>query len=225
MSSPGSNGGFDPAVIGDLRSRAGDLLRSYRRWIAAALSGIAVIAGVSAARPSPQPTVAIWVAAHDLAGGNALSRSDVALRRVPPGDVPAGILPASHSPVGRLLAAPVRRGEPLTDVRLLSPALLARTGSGTDLAVPVRVSDGAAALALVQAGNTVDVIATNDTAAAGAPVTAMPVVEDVRVLAVPDHTNADGGGLIIVAANSADAAALARIPVGDRVSVALRRAP
>jgi len=220
-----SIGGFDRAVIADLRLRAGDQLRAHRRWIVAALAGIAVVAGVSAARPRPPATVAIWVAARDLAGGTALSRSDIALEHLPRGDAPAGRLPSGRAPTGELLAAPVRRGEPLTDVRLLSAALLARTGDGAALAVPVRVSDGAAALALLQAGDAVDVIATNDSAADGASATDARVVEDVRVLAVPHHSNVDGGGLIIVAASAAEATALAQIPVGDRVFVALRRAP
>jgi len=224
VGSTGSDG-FDSVALADLRLRAGEQVRAHRRWIAAALAGIAVVAGVSAARPRPAPTVAVWVAARDLSGGTALSRSDLRQQQLPPGDVPAGVLPSGQAPTGRLLAAPVRRGEPLTDVRLLSPALLDQTGAGADVAVPVRVSDGAAALALVEAGDAVDVIATNDSAATGAPVTAMPVVEDVRVLAVPDHSNADGGGLLIVAASTTQATALARIPVGDRVSVALRRTP
>jgi Flp pilus assembly protein CpaB len=214
----------DSSGLTEVRRQVTDLLQTRRRSISALLLGLAVVSAVTALRPAPARTVTVWVAARDLPGGAPLSRADLRQVRLPAAGVPAGALPSSASPAGRLLAAPVRRGEPLTDLRLLSGALLRASGSSTDLAVPVRITDGPAALALVRAGEAVDVIAATDTAEAGAEVTAVPVVEDVRVLAVPDRLGADDAGLIIVAATSTQATALAQIPPGDRVSVALRRA-
>jgi Flp pilus assembly protein CpaB len=202
--------------------RAADLLHSYRRSAAALLAGIAVICALTALHPKPTPTVAVWAAARDLGGGQPLTRADLRVERLPARDVPAGAFRAVDRLIGRLLAAPVRRGEPLTDVRMLAPALLAADGVPSDVAVPVRVTDGGAALALVQSGDEIAVIATDDSVD-GAPADAAPVVQDVRVLAVADHPSVDGAGLVIVAASPGEADDLAQIPAGDRVSIALHR--
>jgi Flp pilus assembly protein CpaB len=210
------------------QSYAGDWSRlrrtfgAQRRLIASLLAATAVVLAVSAARPRPAPTTPVWVAAHDLGGGGPLRADDMRVVRLPAADVPTGALPIGHSLAGRFLAAPVRAGEPLTDVRLLSPALLAADGSSGQLAVSVRISDAGAALALVQAGDRVDVLAGTDPAS-GEATPRGPVVQDVRVLAVPSHLPPDGTGLIIVAATPPQAAAVAAVPAGDPLSLALRR--
>jgi Flp pilus assembly protein CpaB len=132
--------------------------------------------------------------------------------------------------VGKLLAAPIRAGEPLTDVRVLSTALLSATGPPGDVAVPVRVADGPAALALVRAGDLIDILAAADPDD-GEPATTTTVVRGVRVLAAPARLGDGSGGsdatagLIIVEATSQQAAALAEASTGARLSVALRRQP
>lgn len=174
----------------------------------------------------------VWVAARDLPGGAPLAAGDIRSEPLPRSDVPAGALQPTASVVGRLLAAPMRRGEPLTDVRLLSPSLLSATDQPDDVAVPVRVADGPAALALVHAGDLVDVIAAADPGDGG-PATSSAVVHDVRVLATPAHDNggSDGtasdetAGLLIVEATNRQAADLAEAASGARLSVAVRRQP
>ena len=200
-----------------------------RRLVVAGLAGVAVVSGLSAARPSPPPTRAVWVAARDLPGGEPLAASDVRLESLPIADVPSDALPAATLLTGRLLAAPVRAGEPLTDVRILSPMLLAATDQADAVAVPVRVADGAAALALVHAGDLVDVIAAPQAGSGEAP-QSFVVVHDARVLAVPpredgagDPGSSDGGGLLIVAVTERQAAALARAATGEALSIAVRR--
>jgi Flp pilus assembly protein CpaB len=172
----------------------------------------------------------VWVAAHDLSGGMPIAPTDVAIERLPTRDVPAGALAADASPVGRQLAAPMRRGEPMTNVRLMSPSLLAATSEPGALAVPVRVADGPAALALVHAGDTVDVIAVADSG--GGPPSGATVVHDVRVLATPAPagSQAPGGadsdelaGLLIVEANRHQATALAEAATSTQLSVAVQR--
>ena len=54
--------------------------------------------------------------------------------------MPAGALRDVTALLGRVLAAPVRRGEPITDVRLVGPSLLGATTAGL-VAVPVRIAD------------------------------------------------------------------------------------
>ncbi len=208
--------------LADLRTEISDLVQSHRRLLTTALIVIAAVGALSALRPAAGRTIPVWVAAHDLRGGAPLRAADLRLEELPVADVPAAAIPHTTAPVGRLLAAPMRRGEPLTDVRLLSAALLSLSGTGADVAVPVRVSDGPAALALLHPGDRVDVITTEDVASAGLRATAGPVVQDVGVLAIPAHVAADDAGLIIVAATPAQAASLAEIPAGDRVSIALR---
>jgi pilus assembly protein CpaB len=216
---------MDSAEIAASVRRASHTFGRHRRLVAAALAGIAVLAGVSAARPRPMPTAAIWVAARDLPGGMSLTTADVTLHRFPLDDVPGGAIRAPDGVVGRLLAAPVRRGEPMTDVRLLDQALVAALARPGLVAVPVRLSDGAAAAALVHAGDGVDILATPDVDGrlAGTP---RLVATSVTVLSVPaasDTSSDDGGGLLIVAVTSAQARSLAQAAGTSRLSVTLVR--
>jgi Flp pilus assembly protein CpaB len=161
------------------------------------------------------------VAAHDLGGGEPLTAADVRAERLPSADVPDDALPGDHEPIGLVLGAPVRRGEPLTDLRILTINLVSASGATDDLAVPVRVTDGPAALALVKPGERIAVIASADPAS-GVAGKARTVVQDVRVLAIPTQLSDEDGGLIIVAATTKEAKSLAEISSDDRVSVAVR---
>jgi Flp pilus assembly protein CpaB len=198
-------------------------LDRHRRAAVAVLVGVAVLASLSAVTPKPRPTTLVWTAARDLAGGAPLQAADIALHPLPPTDVPAGALVGQRAPLGRVLAAPVRRGEPLTDVRLVGPALLAALGQDGDVAVPVRVADGAAAAALARAGDVVDVLVSSDRD--GAADAARVVASAVTVLATPraDGTGGDAG-LVVVAATAAQASTLAQAAVTGRLSLALRHA-
>jgi pilus assembly protein CpaB len=206
------------------RRRLAQQLGARRRLIAALLAGAAVLSALSALRPPAIATVRIWAAARDLTGGAALARDDLRVERLPAADVPSGALGATHPIVGRMLAAPVRRGEALTDVRLLSTALLTALGTSGLVAVPVRVADGPATAALVQPGDRVDVVAAADPQDAGS-VTTATVARGLRVLAVPGRSAdaaGDTGGLLVVAATAAQADTLAQAANGARLSVTVR---
>jgi pilus assembly protein CpaB len=200
-----------------------------RRLAVAVLTGIAVLGGLNALRPAPPATEGLWVAARDLPGGEPLTGDDVRVERLPPADLPADALRPNATVIGKLLAAPMRRGEPLTDVRLLSPSLLSATDEPDDVAVPVRVADGPATLALVHPGDVVDVIAAADPGDGGPSSSSKVVVRKVRVLATPAHSDGENGesddnaGLLIVAASSRQANALAAAASGTRLSVVVRR--
>ena len=196
-----------------------------RRLIAALCAGVAVLAAVKAVTPHPPRAVAIWAAARDLSGGSPLSATDVRAVALPIGAVPAGALLAGAPVAGRLLAAPMRRGEPLTDVRLLGPSLLTALPDPGLVAVPVRVADGSAAAALVHPGDVVDVLAAGDPEAGRSSGRPVVVASAVRVVAVPARAGAasDGGGLVVVAVDRAQATALAAASSGARLSLALRR--
>ena len=196
-----------------------------RRVLAALCAAVAVLAAVKALSPEATRTVAVWAAAHDLSGGSPLGRLDVRAVALPVGSVPDGALPAAVPVVGRLLAAPVRRGEPLTDVRLLGPSLLRALGEPGLVAVPVRVADGSAAAALVHPGDVVDVLAVNDPVSGRGSDRPVTVASAARIVAVPARasSSSDGGGLVVVAVDRSQAAALAAASAGARLSLALRR--
>ena len=194
-----------------------DLLRAasrHRALLASGLAAAAVASALSAVVPAAAPTVPVLTAARDLAPGDVLGPDDVVAAAVPQALVPSGALTDAAVAAGRLVAGPVRRGEPLTDVRLLGTALLPR---GAQVAVPVRLAEPATG-ALVQAGDTVDVLSA---APEGGPA-AQVVATELTVLSVPDLADAAGeGALVVVAASRSTAARLAAAAVTGRLSVAV----
>lgn len=126
----------------------------HRRWFAAALLAVAVFSGLSALRAEP-PGVPVLVASHDLAAGHTLTDSDT--RTVRMSEQPSGS-DLSHV-TGRVVAAPMRAGEVVTDRRLLGPDLLA--GYDGD-SVLVRVAVDQASARTVSAGDVVSVLAGDD---------------------------------------------------------------
>jgi pilus assembly protein CpaB len=155
------------------------LLARHRRAIAALLAATAMACALLALHPAPG--VEILVAARDLPGG-PLAAADVEPAHFPPDVIPAGALRPDASVTGRVLAAPMRAGEPLTDTRLLGPGLLSGYGPGL-LATPVRIADADAAK-LLSPGDVIDVLsAPADFTHASADV--HPVARHLRVVTTP----------------------------------------
>ncbi len=194
-------------------------LRRHRRGVTAALAGLCLICSLEAATPARPVTVAVVVAARELSGGASLSGSDLALARLPPAVVPRGALRSVAEALGRTVAGPVRRGEPLTDVRLVGTGLLAGWGAGL-VATPVRLAD-AAVVGLLRPGDRVDVLAAPADPAQGGRTTV--AAADVPVLVVPaaDPTS-DEGALVVLATTARVAAVLAADATGQRLSVTIR---
>src|SRR4051794_34898287 len=191
---------MDETAWRDTVHRLGIIVGGRRRVLAACFAAIAIAASLRMLAPAAPPTVSVWAAARDLSGGRPLAAADIRRLPLPLGDVPAGALRAGAQVVGRLLAGPVRRGEPLTHVRLLEPSLLAALPDPGLVAVPVRIGDGSAAAALAHPGDLVDVLAVADPAAGG-PDLSRTVAARLQVLAVPapsDDSGSDGAGLIVV---------------------------
>ena len=130
-----------------------------RRVAAAAL---VVLAAVAALRADPHgDQIDIVVAARDLSPGIELTAADVRIERRSAATVPDGAAVAVDKVVGSTLAGPARRGEALTDVRLLGPRL-AQLAAGPDARiVPLHLSD-TGLLDLVRPGDVVDVLAAAD---------------------------------------------------------------
>ena len=192
----------------------------HRRILAAGLAAAAVAAALNVVSPPPPETVVVLAAARDLSGGERLSADDVREVQMPPAVAPQGVLRPGDRLLGRVLAAPVRAGSPLTDVQLLSGSLVAGYGPGM-VAAPVRIAD-AGAVSLLRVGDTVDVLAAapdgsapTDVVASGAPVVAVPTVDS-------DGGPMGSGALVVLAVSPAVAARLAQAAVSAQLSLVLR---
>ncbi|WP_344773904.1 Flp pilus assembly protein CpaB [Nocardioides panacisoli] len=185
------------------RRRVRDLLGSARRAVlrrrrllAALCAAGAVLAAVRVAAPPAPATVDLVVAARDLPAGTVLSAEDLRTTRVAAGAVPADVVAA---PAGATLAAPLREGEAVTDVRLVGPGLAAPDPGR--VAVPVRFSDAGQA-ALLGPGDRVDVLATDPEQR-----TTSTVASDAVVLATPgtqDDTGALTGRVVVLGVTPAE---------------------
>ena len=151
----------------------------HRRLLAGVLALLAVVLGLQAARPTPPATTPMTVASRDLPAGAVLTAADLTSVAVPPAALPAG---AQRQVVGRVLASGLRRGEPVTDLRLVGPSLTA--GHPGMVAVPVRMPDADMA-GLLRVGDHIRLLAT-DTQRGGTTV----VAPDALVLALPTDDSA-----------------------------------
>jgi Flp pilus assembly protein CpaB len=184
--------------------------------------------------PEPASTTEVLVAARDLPGGKRLEPSDLRVVALPTDTVPAGALRPGDPRAARVLATPVRAGEPLTDVRVLGPSLLDAYANGQELvAATVRLADPGD-LAAVQVGDRIDVLAvptdpattdpaTTDPAATNpAPARVELVARAAPVIALPstDRTGATGRAAETSADLSAVETTVAQSP-GDLVVLAV----
>lgn len=222
---------LDPLALDRLRSllrgRGWPRTMALRRIAAVAL---VVLAGALALRPAGAREAAqtdVVVAAKDMAPGSRLSQADVSIRQLPGSVVPTGALTRRAAAVGRVLAGPIRAGEPLTDVRLVGPADTALTTGEPDAAtVPVRLADPDVA-DLLRPGIRVDVV-TLDPDQQSDPVLA----DNATVVTVRDTASSSGGvagagqnqagRLVLVALPRQFATRLAAASLRQPVTVTLR---
>ena len=170
-----------------------------RRSLAAALM---ILAGVTAVRPTPVAHgISVLTLAHDVQAGHRLTAEDLTTRVV--GTVPDGALDTPGAVEGRTMAGAGRRGEILTDLRLV-PADGPDPGPGRR-ALTVRPIDPAA-VELLSPGVHVSVVGLDIDGAATV------LTADAVVLAIPEPSGA-GSALrpLLVAVPDRDA---------DRVSAA-----
>lgn len=211
------------------RAALRDLTRSalrHRALLAAGLAAAAVATALPLLSPRPAATSVVVTASEDLGPDRPLATSDLKLRSVATAAVPEGAVTDLEQALGRTLSGRVRRGETLTDVRLLGAGLVRRAGI---VAAPVRLADPAVA-ALLRVGDHVDVLAadTDRTADAspGPPGEAAPaapvadtVAAGVEVLSVPPADASGDGALVVLAVTPQTAARLAAAAVSSRLSV------
>ena len=192
-------------------------MRRHRRPLAALFAVLALASTIQTVTAPPPPRVSVLVAAHDLASGVRLRPEDLTEVRFDPGSVPDAL---AVDAVGRVLAAPLRRGEVVSDVRLVGAGL--SDGYPGLTAMPVRLPD-AGMVELLRVGDLIDVLGA-DPRGHGVEV----VVAGVPVLAIPEASSDPGptglsGRLIVVGVDPAQVPRLAEAAVGAFLSVAFTR--
>jgi Flp pilus assembly protein CpaB len=189
------------------------------RRIAAA--GLVVLAGVAALRPDPDGDRApVVVAAHDLSPGAALSADDLLLEKRLIPTIPDGAQSEIDTVVGSTLAGPARRGEVLTDVRLLGRRLAESAAGPGARIVPVHPVDSALT-DLVRPGDVVDVVAASQTSP---PSAARVIATDAIVVLVSAKQKAQAAAndrVVLVALPAASANAVAGAALGQTVTLTL----
>lgn len=161
----------------------GTVLR-HRRLLAGVCAAVAAAAVLHVVQPPPSATEDVLVAARDLPAGAVLAHDDVRTAAYALGTAPDGLV---VDPVGRALAGPVRRGEPVTTSRVVEPGMLDEHPGL--VAVPVRIPD-ATTVALLRVGDRVDLVAADP--AAGH---AVRIASGARVLALPSEPEKLSGGV------------------------------
>lgn len=189
--------------------RIHQLIHEHRRLLAAALTGLAVLAGLTAVRPSDD-LEPVLVARHDLRSGQVISSRDVRTASLPAASIPARVLGRDEA-IGRRVAGPMREGEALTDYRVVRPGSLAGYGKDAVLTT-VRVEAGE--VAGVRVGDRVDVVAADPGGEAPAEI----VARGVEIVTVPEPDAAEAAVLGVVTTEQ-DALALARAGLSARLSV------
>ena len=191
---------LDPLPLARLTALRPDWSRTVlARRIAAGI--LVVLAAVAAVRSDPDgDRVDVVVATRDLSPGSARTGDDVHIERRLTATVPDGARTDSADVFGATLAGPTRRGEVLTDVRLLGPRV-AEAAVGPDARiVPLPLPDGAL-LDLIRSGDVVDVLAaaTSETGADSRPHVIATGAVVVLVSAKPPGPGTGGERVVLIA--------------------------
>jgi pilus assembly protein CpaB len=196
-----------------------------RQVAAGLLVGLALVLALRPSPPTGLPavrTVPVVVAAGDLPAGTVLAAADLTLVDLPAPLAPDGAGRQPAGLTGQVLAGPVRRGEPVTDVRVVGPALWSQVPAG-QVAAPVRLADLAVAT-LLRPGDRVDVLASSaeagaaEVVAAGALVLSTPPGADPAERATSPP---DGAGLLVLAVAPETARLLAGVATTSSLTVTL----
>ena len=190
-----------------------------------AAGGLVVLAGVATLRPNPDDDrVDVVVAARDLAPGIALTFGDLRVEKLLITTVPDGSQADVGTVVGATLAGPTRRGEVLTDVRLLGSRLAESTAGPGARIVPLHLADSAL-IDLVRVGDVVDVLAAPATdSQAATPAAGKVLATDAMVVLVSAKQKvqaADSDRVVLVALPARVANTVAGSALGEMVTLTL----
>jgi Flp pilus assembly protein CpaB len=188
-----------------------------------AAGALVVLAGIAALRSNPdEDRTQTVVAAHDLSPGVALTADDVRLENRLTATIPDGSQSDLAAVVGSTLAGPTRRGEVITDVRLLGTRL-AESAAGPDARiVPLHLADSAL-IDLVRPGDVVDVLAAPESQTADAVGPEVVASDAVVVLVSPKQKGQTSGNdrVVLVALPAAAANAVAGATLVQTVTLTI----
>ncbi len=205
------------ADLSDIVTKIRRTLRRQRRWTVALCAALAVFSVTQALAPPDPPTTSVVVASRDLPAGQVLGPDDVRVVRLPRDLAPKGVAASAEVLVSRTLASPVRKGEPISDRRVVGEALVAGYAAGL-VASPVRIDD-AEVVSLLRVGDHIDVYA----AVSDDVDDARRVVTDAAVVTLPQVAeDARDGALVVLAVTPGDAASLAQGSAAGPLSISLR---
>ncbi|QWC84147.1 hypothetical protein KLP28_11080 [Nocardioidaceae bacterium] len=152
------------------------LILHRRRW-ALLLVLLAVVTALAATQGTKQPLTPVVVARADLTAGSVVTREDLEVRGFTPESVPSSAEATPDRLLGRTLAVPVRRGEPVGLHRLAGGE---QRGTAPGLTtVPVRIVE---ASQLLRDGDVVDLVAADGQGEALTVARTLPVVGRVGEL-------------------------------------------
>lgn len=218
---PGRSSSLNPTSLTRLRQALQpDWVHTVRaRRVASA--ALVVLAGVAAVRSNPdgERTAAV-VAVRDLAPGIAVTADDVRVESRLATTLPDGSPADTATVVGATLAGPVRRGEVLTDVRLLG-SRLAEAAAGPDARiVPLHLADNAV-VDLVRTGDVVDILAAADSGGEAVPRVVATDAIVVLVSGKPKGPSAANDRVVLVALPAHAANAVAGAALVQTVTLTL----
>jgi len=193
----------------------GHLRPDWSRTVAArrlAAGALVILAAVAALRPDPaHDRIDIVVASRDLAPGAELGTEDVHLETRTATTIPDGAQTDLATVLGATLAGPARRGEALTDARLLGPRLAESAAGPNARLVPLHLDD-TALLDLIRPGDVVDVLGAGADTGPGTDAKPQVVATDAVVVLVsqkPVGAGSGGDRVVLVALPAHDANAVA----------------
>ena len=189
-----------------------------RRIVAGVL---VILAAAIALRPDPAGRhTDVAISARDLQPGAPLSADDVRLESRPTTMLPDGAHTDLAGVLGTTLAGPVRRGEILTDARVLSSRLAGLTAGSQSRIVPLHVND-AAVPDLIRTGDVVDVLGAPEADTQARP--RLLASDAVVVLVSPagKGTGSFGERVVMVALPAAAAHALAAATLVQTVTLTI----
>lgn len=172
-------------LVDDVRRR----ILVHRRLLGGACAALAVWLVVQATTSPPPATEPVWTASHDLPSGTVLARGDLTRTGFARGSVPPAAVRSAGEVLGRTVATPLGRGEPVTASHLAGSESLA--GYPGRSAVAVRIPDGDV-VALLSPGQRVALVASD-------PQGGQPperVADDAAVLAVPRKGSEPAAGTL-----------------------------
>ena len=157
------------------------------------------------------------VAAHDLASGTVLAADDLRRTRLPEASAPAHSVRQVDDAVGHSVAGPMRRGEVVTDRRVVDADRMSGFPADAVLAT-VRLAD-ADSLSNLRVGDHVDVMAVDPDGGAKTEV----VARSVEIVTLPPSGDDSGGVPVAVATTEDSALRLAERALDARLSVLATR--